>query len=150
MASLTSHDVMSAEKRSALMSRIRGRDTHPEKALRRAVWALGLRYRLQYRIGRARPDLVLVKARIAVFVDGCFWHHCPLHGVMPKGNHAFWKAKLMGNVQRDIETTQALVSAGWAVLRLWEHEVDESAKTCASRIRKLVVRRISRCGGKHQ
>ncbi len=134
-------DVMSAAQRSALMSRIRGKDTLPELALRRAVWARGLRYRLQYRIGRIRPDLTFPNIRVAIFVDGCFWHRCPMHGVMPKGNHPFWKSKLERNVERDIETTKILISAGWKVLRFWEHEVDESAETCARKIGKVLTGR---------
>lgn len=125
------------------MSRIRGKNTLPELTLRRALWALGLRYRLQYKIGRFRPDLVFTRAHVAIFVDGCFWHRCPLHGVMPKGNQAFWKAKLERNAQRDIETTKALASEGWTVLRFWEHEIDESAESCARRIADVIAEQYS-------
>lgn len=127
-------DLMSATKRSELMSRIRGRHTSPELKLRRAVWAIGLRYGLHLRIGRTEPDLVFKRAHLAVFVDGCFWHQCPLHSVIPKGNRAFWQAKLGRNVQRDIETNQALSRAGWKVLRFWEHEIDASAELCARKV----------------
>lgn len=133
-------DVMSAEQRSKLMSRIQGKNTTPEISLRRAAWALGLRYRLHRRIGKTRPDLVFVGAKVAVFVDGCFWHGCPLHRVMPKNNREFWKKKLGRNVQRDAEDTQALTAAGWRVLRFWEHEIEESAEACARKIAKHVRR----------
>lgn len=79
--------------RRQMMSRIKGSDTGPELSLRRKVWALGLRYRLQYRIGRTRPDMVFVVAKLALFVDGCFWHGCPLHSMMPKSNRDFWEQK---------------------------------------------------------
>lgn len=148
MAVPKTRDVMSAEQRSALMGRIRGKNTLPEMALRRAVWKLGLRYRLHRRIGRITPDMVFVGARVAVFVDGCFWHRCPLHGVMPKGNAAFWHTKLIGNVRRDAETNAALTSGGWAVLRFWEHEVQESAQMCAMRVKRTVARRLARQRGR--
>lgn len=116
------------------MSRIKGRDTGPELSLRRSVWALGLRYRLQYRIGRVRPDLVFIGAQLAVFVDGCFWHGCPLHSTMPKNNRDFWEQKLKRNRERDVENTQRLEADGWRVLRLWEHEIKASSTDCARRI----------------
>lgn len=131
-------DVMTVVQRSELMSRIRAKNTSPEIKLRRAAWSIGLRYRLHYRIGRFKPDLVFIKKRVAIFIDGCFWHHCPLHGVMPKGNHAFWKQKIDGNVARDRETTIRLVSEGWEVLRIWEHEVDEDPQSCAQRIAEVL------------
>lgn len=133
-------DVLSKSQRSYCMSRIRGKDTSAELKLRRAVWALGLRYRVNRLIGRTKPDLVFVSARIAVFVDGCFWHQCPLHGVLPKNNREFWQQKLKRNVQRDAESTQMLTDAGWRVLRYWEHEVDESPEACARQIAKHVRR----------
>lgn len=131
-------DVMSAAQRSALMSRIRGSNTGPELVLRKALWARGFRYRVNYRIGRIRPDLVFITARLAVFVDGCFWHRCPLHGVMPRGNRTFWQAKLERNVQRDAEANQFLHSTGWIPLRFWEHEVDDSVAACVAKIEKVM------------
>lgn len=138
MTSPESNDVMSAAQRSALMGRIRGKNTLPEILLRRAAWAIGLRYRLHRKIGRIRPDLVFLGARVVVFVDGCFWHRCPVHGVMPKRNADFWRTKLMRNVQRDAETNASLTASGWTVLRFWEHEVRESALICAMQIKKAV------------
>lgn len=125
-------DIFSSEKRSKVMSKIRCKDTAPELKLRRAIWANGLRYRLQYRIGRFRPDIVFVKARLVIFVDGCFWHHCPKHGVMPKGNRKFWEDKLGKNVRRDIETQRSLQENGWHVIRFWEHDVNESIDDCVA------------------
>ncbi len=120
------------------MSRIKGRDTGPELNLRRNVWALSLRYRLQYRIGRTRPDMVFVGAKLAVFVDGCFWHGCPLHSVMPKNNRHFWEQKLRRNRERDVENTQWLEAEGWRVLRFWEHEIEASPTDCARRIAAML------------
>jgi len=120
------------------MSRIKGRDTGPELSLRSKVWALGLRYRLQYRIGRTRPDMVFLSARLAVFVDGCFWHGCPQHSTMPKNNWEFWQLKLRRNRERDAEHTQRLEADGWRVLRLWEHEIKASPTDCARRIAAML------------
>lgn len=131
-------DVMSAAKRSALMSRIRGSNTGPELALRRAMWADGLRYRLDFRIGRVRPDLVFVRERLAVFVDGCFWHGCPQHSTIPKHNRDFWAQKLRRNRERDAESTLRLEAEGWRVLRLWEHEIEASPADCARRIATML------------
>lgn len=120
--------------RSENMSRIRGRDTSPEIRLRQALWAAGVRYRLGDRVEGTRPDLVIRKSKLVVFVDGCFWHGCPLHYVRPRSNHGFWARKLRENVQRDLRQTAALEAAGWTVIRLWEHEVDADPRACAERI----------------
>ena len=114
-------DVLSAEERSRLMSRIRGRDTGPEMIVRRGLHALGLRFRLQDRKLPGRPDLVLPKYRTAVFVHGCFWHAhgCTLSKV-PATRVEFWKRKLDANVARDRAAARALRDAGWRVLLVWE------------------------------
>jgi len=105
------------------MSRIRDRDTKPEMLLRRALWSRGHRYRVRFPVP-GRPDISFIHARVAVFVDGCFWHGCPIHASYPKSNAPFWKTKLKRNKERDAEVTQALMEAGWTVLRFWEHQVD--------------------------
>lgn len=120
-----------SDERRKMMSRIRGRDTQPELSLRRAVWALGFRYRLHHRIGRTRPDMVFIGSRLVVFVDGCFWHGCPIHSTTPKNNQDFWVRKLRRNRERDAETTKVLKTEGWRVLRFWEHEVEASPEDCA-------------------
>jgi DNA mismatch endonuclease, patch repair protein len=76
---------------------------------------------------RRRADLLFASARVAVFVDGCFWHGCPEHGTMPKNNAAWWSAKIAANADRDRDTDRRLTAAGWAVLRIWEHEAPEGA-----------------------
>ena len=101
------------------------RDTQPELLLRRALHRQGLRYRVHLRPEkeiRRQADIVFTRAKVAVFVDGCFWHRCPEHGTEPKANSAWWKIKLDKNVDRDRETDQVLTAAGWTVIRVWEHE----------------------------
>lgn len=115
-------DVLTKEQRSRCMSRIRGRDTKPELALRHALWNRGLRYRIGHGL-TGKPDIVFVKARVAIFVDGCFWHGCPEHGVMPKTNAKFWQRKITRNIERDRHVTRELETGGWKVLRIWEHRV---------------------------
>jgi DNA mismatch endonuclease (patch repair protein) len=122
------------------MKRTRRRDTSAEVALRRELYRIGLRYRIDYRITgiRARPDIVIIASRLAVFVDGCFWHACPIHGTEPKRNVAWWKEKLENNVRRDREGRRQLESAGWTVIRVWEHEnVAEAAERIAKLVRQL-------------
>ena len=120
------------------MSRQRRRDTAPEVALRRALHAAGLRYYIHRRpLGgvRREADVVFPRHRVAVFVDGCFWHRCPQDGVMPRRNHDYWSAKLSRNVTRDRETDRAFADAGWRVVRVWEHEDPTDA---AARVIDLV------------
>lgn len=120
----------------------RKRDTGPELRLRSAVHRLGLRYRLAVVVVaggvRVVPDLVFPAQRVAVFVDGCFWHRCPTHGTAPRANDAYWGPKLDRNVARDRAVTVALEAAGWSVTRLWEHDIRESPEACAARIRTAV------------
>jgi DNA mismatch endonuclease (patch repair protein) len=111
--------------RSEQMARIRGTDTWPERLLRQLLWAGGQRYRLHFKTPAGRADLAFVAKRLAVFVDGCFWHGCPQHYVPPRSSRQFWAGKLRGNVERDQRQTQQLHEAGWRVLRFWEHEVAE-------------------------
>jgi DNA mismatch endonuclease (patch repair protein) len=103
----------------------KSRDTKPEIAVRSAVHALGMRYRVSARplAGlRRTADLVFRSARVAVFVDGCFWHGCPAHHSPPKTNAGYWSAKIKGNKSRDRDTTERLRMEGWTVLRFWSHE----------------------------
>jgi DNA mismatch endonuclease, patch repair protein len=107
------------------MSAQRRRDTAPELALRRELHRRGRRYRVDLAPLpgiRRRADLVFPGARVAVFVDGCFWHSCPAHATSPKNNADWWAAKLAGNVARDRDTDARLTAAGWTVVRIWEHE----------------------------
>ncbi len=109
----------------------KGRDTKPELALRRAVHAVGLRYyvnRRPIKSVRRTADLVFPRLRVAVFLDGCFWHGCPEHHTIAKTNGAFWADKVATNRRRDRDTDARLAEAGWTVVRVWEHEpIDEAA-----------------------
>ena len=110
-------------------------DTKPELALRRALHRLGYRYRKDYRLDldsgrRVRPDIAFTARKVAVFVDGCFWHACPEHGSKPRANEWYWSPKLIRNVERDRVNDAALILAGWIVVRLWEHvPLDEAVTT---------------------
>ena len=105
----------------------RGRHTEPELAVRRILHRAGYRYRVDFAPlgGRRRADIVFTRRRLAVFIDGCFWHSCPLHATRPKQNADYWVPKLARNVERDLETNFLLRGAGWTVLRFWEHESPE-------------------------
>jgi DNA mismatch endonuclease, patch repair protein len=111
------------------MRRNRRRDSGPELALRSALHRRGLRFRIDLPIKTesrmVRPDVVFTRARLAVFVDGCFWHCCPEHGNVPKANKGYWRPKLEGNVKRDRLVDAELSAAGWRVVRAWEHEDPE-------------------------
>lgn len=122
----------------AVMRGNKSRDTKPELALRSAVHARGMRYRVGVRPLpqiRRTADVVFTKAKVAVFLDGCFWHGCPEHHRPAKRNSDFWESKIKGNVARDAETDTRLQEAGWQVIRIWEHEDPVAA---AERIQKAV------------
>jgi DNA mismatch endonuclease (patch repair protein) len=114
----------------ATMRANRRRDTRPELALRRELHRRGLRFRVDFAplAGvRCRADIVFTRSRVAVFVDGCFWHSCPEHGILPKANGEWWREKLEGNVSRDRRNDRALLDAGWHVIRVWEHDSVQAA-----------------------
>lgn len=137
-------DLPPTAARSRLMGRVRHRGTAPELVLRRTLWAAGLRYRLNSKPRLpGTPDLLFPSHKIAVFVDGCFWHGCPLHGSCPKTREAFWEAKITRNQARDLAVDKALATMGWSVLRLWEHEIKTNLKECVERIRAVRATRSS-------
>jgi len=112
------------------MKAAKQRDTTPEMALRSALHRRGLRYRVDVsplKGIRRRADIVFRPVKVAVFVDGCFWHGCPIHGTWPKANAEFWRKKIERNKQRDADTDSQLREAGWKVIRVWEHEDLEEA-----------------------
>ena len=116
------------------------RDTSPEMTLRSALHRAGLRFRVDYPLPfdrRRRADIVFPRAKVAVFVDGCFWHGCPEHYVAPQANSEFWRAKVEANILRDRDTTQRLEDDGWAVLRFWEH--DDLAEHAVVRVRAALT-----------
>jgi DNA mismatch endonuclease, patch repair protein len=129
------------------MQMTRRRDTAAEIALRRVLHARGLRYRIDREIligMRRRADIVFVTAKVAVFVDGCFWHSCPRHKTSPKANAAWWAAKLAENRRRDAHTNRRLRGAGWRVERVWEHEVPAAAAARIARVVRVRSRRRPR------
>jgi DNA mismatch endonuclease, patch repair protein len=107
---------------SRQMQKMRRSSTRPETLIRRELHRRGLRFRVNYRSLPGRPDVVFTSARIAIFVDGCFWHACPEHFVMPKNNREWWREKLEQNVARDRRKDQQLDELGWTVIHAWEHE----------------------------
>lgn len=133
---------------AARMSRQASRDTAQELAVRRLLHSGGLRYRLHVPVPgmpRRTVDIVFGRLKIAVFLDGCFWHGCPGHATSPRANAEWWRSKLDRNVARDRETTEHLVAEGWTVLRFWEHE---SAEDVARRVALAVASKRSSPSGR--
>ena len=124
-----------AMSKSEQMARVRSRDTDAEILLRRTLWQSGLRYRVTAKNLPGTPDVTFGRAKTAVFVDGCFWHGCPIHYTEPKSSREFWQEKLRRNRARDQKVDTLLAEMGWLVIRLWEHEVYEDLPMVVERIR---------------
>ena len=122
-------DVFTPEKRSAVMRRVRGRNTAPELTVRRLLWRAGFRYRLHRRDLPGSPDLAFVERKVAVFVHGCFWHghDCRRGARAPKQNADYWRAKIDRNRARDAEAQAALAARGWRSCTVWECELKDEA-----------------------
>ena len=131
-------DPFPPKKRRRVMQAVGRNDTEPEMRLRRALWSASLRYRLRRRIAGTRPDLCFIGAKVAVFVDGCFWHGCPDHYSAPVHNSSFWSEKLRKNQSRDRRDDRRLGVAGWNVLRYWECEVREEATRIVEELNRVV------------
>lgn len=131
-----------SEAASAVMRGNKKVNTRPELAVRRLLHAQGFRYRVNYRITmpdlKVRPDIVFTRQRLAVFIDGCFWHGCPKHGTKPRANAAYWDSKIARNQDRDQRIDTALQASGWKVIRAWEHEPPESV---AASVAQTIVNR---------
>lgn len=128
-------DVFTKTKRSDVMSRIRGRgNKDTELALMKLFRASGITGWRRHQAVFGKPDFIFRKVRVAVFVDGCFWHGCPKHCNIPANNRAFWKKKFAANKARDHRVNQTLRKAGWSVVRLWEHELAKRSEACVQRI----------------
>lgn len=127
-------DSMTPAQRSRCMSRIRSADTKPELALRKRLFEKGLRFRTRLKLP-GKPDIAFTRARMAVFVDGCFWHGCPQHGTSPRSNTDYWTAKLQRNGERDRAVDAALSADGWEVIRYWEHEIKDDVERVADEIK---------------
>lgn len=126
------------------MRRVRQKNTSAESLLRHELFALGLRYRIQVPVltkPRRVADVVFSGLRVAVFIDGCFWHGCPLHATWPKENAEFWRAKILANQDRDRDTDERLRADGWEVVRIWSHELPKKA---AERIATILAERKAR------
>ena len=123
----------SSENARRTMLANRRKDTSPELAVRRRIHAAGLRYRVDFPADaadrRRRADIVFTRAKVVVFIDGCFWHGCPQHFIAPKSNADYWGPKIARNMERDRTSTARLSDAGWRVLRFWEHEDPDDVAT---------------------
>ena len=116
-------DVLSFNQRKYNMSCIRGKNTGPEIKLRKLLWSQGIRgYRIHFNLP-GKPDIVFTKNKVAIFIDGCFWHKCPVDFQEPETRKEFWMKKINSNVERDTKITRQLQDDGWTVIRFWEHEV---------------------------
>ena len=127
------------------MAAIKRSDTLPERKLRSQLHGMGFRFRKDFPIvlegKRTRPDIAFTRRKVAVFVDGCFWHSCPEHGTQPRRNADYWSPKLQRNVERDHQQTALLENSGWIVLRIWEHQaIEDSATTIAKVLSELDTR----------
>lgn len=131
-------DIFTREKRSAIMSSIKSKNTKPEMAVRRQVFAAGFRYRLHHRNLPGKPDLVLARYNIVVFVHGCFWHgHECQNGRLPKTNREFWKKKITKNIENDLRATKILRSSGWKVVTIWECQLERGITKLLTTLRSL-------------
>ena len=139
-------DVLTKKQRSFNMSRIRSRNTKPEITIRKKLYQTGLRnYRLHYKLP-GKPDIVYPRGKIAIFVDGCFWHKCPKCFVKPSSNIKFWEKKIASNTSRDKRISQLLKAEGWGVIRFWEHDIKNNLNACCTRVQKRL--KNSRYGGR--
>lgn len=129
-------DVFSRAKRSAVMARIRSKGNfETEMAMIRLFRQEGITGWRRHQVVSGRPDFIFRKARLAVFVDGCFWHRCPHHGTLPTNNRPYWKRKLERNCERDKQVNRELRKRGWTIIRIWHHEL--SSKNRAKLLRRL-------------
>lgn len=127
-------DAITKEQRSYIMSRIRGKNTGPEMKFRKLLYSRGIRgYRIHYDLP-GKPDVVFVRKHVAIFVDGCFWHKCPICFRKPKTRTRFWMKKINKNANRDKKTDQILTELGWTVIRIWEHEIKKDPENTINKV----------------
>ncbi len=125
---------VTTKQRSKIMSKIRGKNSVPELLLRRALWAKNVRFRIHRKDLPGRPDIVMEKYKLAIFVDGDFWHGYEWEKRKPKTNENFWIPKIERNMQRDRFAKLALEEMGYTVMRFWEHDVEKKLKVCVNQI----------------
>jgi len=134
-------DVLTKKQRSYNMSQIKGRDTKPELSLQKLLFGKGARgYRVHYKL-TGKPDIVFPSRKVAIFIDGCFWHKCPKCFIEPETRKEFWLNKISGNVKRDKQVNKILKKDEWKVLRFWEHEVRKDADKVAQKTIKELKQR---------
>lgn len=131
-------DVLTPKQRTYNMSRIRGKNTAPEIKLRKMLFATGVRgYRIHYALP-GKPDIVFVKKKIAIFIDGCFWHKCPVCFQEPETRKDFWMKKIQSNIDRDKKVNEQLKKDGWIVIRIWEHDIKKEPQEAIKKIVALL------------
>ncbi len=135
-------DIMSKAKRSALMASIKSSGTKPEKMLAKAFRAQGIRIKLVY--GPEKIDIAIPKHKLAIFVDGCFWHQCPKHSHLPKSNRDYWLPKLEANKKRSKAKDQRLRRRGWSVVHIWEHSLASGSSAEKQALRVIVRFKLRR------
>ncbi len=128
-------DVLTREQRSYNMSKIQGKNTGPEVKLRKLLWSQGIRgYRIHYNLP-GKPDIVFTKRKIAIFVDGCFWHKCPVCFQEPETRKEFWMKKIQSNIERDKKVNAQLKEMEWTVMRFWEHDIRKKPDAVIKKIK---------------
>lgn len=123
-------DILSKKQRSYCMSQIKAKNTKPEIIFRKYIWSKGIKNFIVKNRFTGKPDLVFTKKKIAVFIDGCFWHKCPKCYIKPKSNKSFWNSKIKQNLKRDAVVNKSLKSEGWNILRFWEHDTNKNINSC--------------------
>jgi DNA mismatch endonuclease (patch repair protein) len=132
-------DTVGKDKRKKIMASIKGRNTHLEISFRKTLWNLGIRgYRI-YPLIPGTPDLLFVRYKVAVFIDGCFWHVCPTCYTRPKSNQEYWDKKARENRKRDMEVNEKLTSMGYKVIRIWEHDIKHFSQDVNERIKREIL-----------
>lgn len=127
-------DVHTPEQRTYNMSRIRAKNTGPEVKLRKLLYAEGIRgYRIHHNLP-GKPDIVFIKKKIAIFIDGCFWHKCPVCFQEPATRKEFWMKKIQSNIDRDARVNKQLKEEGWKVIRIWEHEIRKEPDSAVKKV----------------
>lgn len=133
-------DNLSREKRSKVMSSIRGKNTKPEITIRKLLWKVGIRYRIHNKSIYGTPDISIMKNKIAIFIDGCFWHGCKRCYKEPTTNTAFWREKIHNNKKRRLKVRRILKKQGWNVQEFWEHQVNSSPQSVIDSIMQNIAK----------